>query len=249
MKPEPKEPRSARQIIAIVQRRIAAEGARIWRLQDFADLPPSAVAQALSRLARRGKLERISKGVYYSSRPSRFGKTRPHPAAMQELASDQKALFPSGIAAANLLGFTTQAPSKHEIATNAPSVPRKLLDSDTVVHTRRPEAWLSLSNQDAALLDFLRRAGRTSELSPRDTVRRLLTLFAEEDRFERLLKVIRTEPPRVRAMIGDIGEELGKPPATLEDLRKSLNPISRFDFGTLSDLPTARRWHAKGLTE
>lgn len=230
----------------IVRRRIEAEGDRLWRIQDFRDLPSTAVAQALSRLTRQGELERISKGVYYRSRPSPFGKSRPNPAAIQKLTPGQKGVFPSGIAAANLLGFTTQTASKQEIATNAPSLPRKLLGTDTLVHTRRPEAWRDLSSQDAALLDFLRRAGRTSELTPTETVRRILLLFAEKGRFERLLKVIDTEPPRVRAMIGAIAEELGKPPAMVHPLRASLNPLSRFDFGQLSSLRSARRWHAKG---
>jgi hypothetical protein len=37
-------------------------------------------------------------------------------------------------------------------------------------------------------------------------------LFSEEIRFERLLKVADSEPPRVRAMLGAIGAQLGKNP-------------------------------------
>jgi len=75
-----------------------------------------------------------------------------------------------------------------------------------VFHTRRSEAWASLSESDAALLDFLRRAGRTSELSPEETIRRTIMLFSEKGRFERLLRIAASEPPRVRAMIGAIGQ-------------------------------------------
>ena len=81
------------------------------------------------------------------------------------------------------------------------------MGSDTVIHTRRPETWASLSEADAALLDFLRRGGQTSELSPERTVRRTLTLLSERGRFDRLLKVADSEPPRVRAVLGAIGEE------------------------------------------
>ncbi len=231
--------------MAIVRQRIERAGERLWRLQDFADLPSMAVAQALSRLTRQGKLERLSKGVYYRSRQTAFGKSHPNPAAIQKLASRRKSVFPSGIAAANLLGFTTQTAKRSEVATSALSLPRKLVGIDTLIHTRRPEAWATLSDTDAALLDFLRRAGRTSELPPPETVRRTLLLFSEKDRFERLLKVADTEPPRVRAMIGAIGEELGKTPARLLRLRASLNPLSRFDFGHLSGLRHARHWQAK----
>jgi hypothetical protein len=214
-------------------------------LKNFRDLSSTAVAQALSRLTRRGTLERLSKGVYYRSRQTRFGKSLPNPAAIQELASRRARVFPSGISAAGLLGFTTQTARRGEVATSALSLPRKLIGSDKVIHARRPEAWAGLSDTDAALLDFLRRGGKTSELSPEETVRRTRALFSEKGRFERLLKVAGSEPPRVRALIGAIGEEIAQNPAALARLRVSLNPFSRFDFGLLSGLPHARNWRAR----
>ncbi|MEX2560398.1 MAG: hypothetical protein WD403_10815 [Pirellulales bacterium] len=54
-----------------------------------------------------------------------------------------------------------------------------------------------------------------------------------------------TEPPRVRAMLGAIGEQLGKSERALKSLRASLNPLSRFDFGNLSELSYAHQWQAK----
>jgi hypothetical protein len=231
-------------VMAVIRRRIETEGERLWRLEDFRDLPFTAAAQALSRLARQGELQRLSKGVYYSSRQTAFGKSRPNPAAIQRLATRRKSFFPSGIAAANLLGFTTQTARKGEVATSATSIPRKLIGGDTIVHTRRPEAWAGLTDADAALLDFLRRAGKTSELPPGETIRRTTALLSEKGRFERLLKIARTEPPRVRAMLGAIGQELKKSPAILRRLRRSLNPFSRFDFGMLSGLKYARYWQA-----
>lgn len=231
--------------MAVIRRRIEAESDRVWRLEDFQDLPYTAVAQALSRLTREGHLQRLSKGVYYSSRSTPFGKSHPNPAAIQRLARQRKNVFPSGIAAANLLGFTTQIPGKGEIATSASSVPRKLLGSETIVHTRRPEAWKGLSDTEAALLDFLRRAGKTSELSPEQTVRRTVSLLSQKGRFERLVRIARTEPPRVRAMLGAIGEQLGKSPSLLKRLRTSLNPFSRFNFGMLAGLQHAHRWQSK----
>jgi uncharacterized protein DUF6088 len=231
--------------MAFVRQQIELGGERLWRLEDFRDRPFAAVAQALSRLTRQGRLERLSKGVYYRTRDTSFGKSRPNPAAIQRLASRRKSVFPSGIAAANLLGFSTQT-KQNEVATSALSLPRKLVGSDTVIHTRRPEAWASLSESDAALLDFLRRAARTSELSPEETIARTIMLFSEKGRFDRLLRIAASEPPRVRAMIGAIGEQLGKNRRALRRLRNSLNPFSRFDFGPLAGLQHARDWQAKG---
>src|SRR6202140_1554720 len=179
--------------MAFVRQQIERGGERLWRLDDFRHLSFEAVAQALSRLTRQGRLERLSKGVYYSTRQTAFGKSRPNPAAIQKLASRRKGVFPAGIAAANLLGFTTQTARRSEISTSALSLPRKLVGSDTVIHTRRPEAWASLSENDAAVLDLLRHGAKFSELSQQDTTRKILTLLSEQGRLGRLLKIAESE--------------------------------------------------------
>jgi hypothetical protein len=229
-----------------IRRRIEQGGDRVWQFADFSSFPVWAVAQALSRLARQGRLHRLSKGVYYRPRDTALGSSVPNPAALRGLGTAKKAVFPAAIDAANLVGLTTQAARRIEIATTALSLPRKLVGDDTIVHTRRPEAWGKLSDRDAALLDVLRCGGRSSEMSSEETVARVLALCREPGRFERLLKVARVEPPRVRAILGAIGEAIGKKPEALYGLRRSLNPLSRFDFGLLKALPSARRWQAKG---
>ena len=190
-------------------------------------------------------MRRLGKGLYYRPRQTAFGPSRPNPAVIRSLPLRQREVFPAGIAAANLLGFTTQNPARIELATDGPSLPRLFLGKDTVIHTRRPAAWRTLSETDAALLDFLRNRGESSELSPEETVEKLLEYFREPGRFERLLKVAASEPPRVRAMLGAIGQQLGQPESRLAKLRESLNPLSRFDFGILAALAHAREWQAK----
>lgn len=230
------------QTAKLVRQQIEAGGERLWRLEDFGTLPFGAVAQALSRLHRAGKLERLGKGIYFRPRQTVFGASRPNPALLRGVAARKARLFPAGLSAANALGFTTQNPAKAEIATTARSIPRLLQGDDTVVHTRRPLAWESLSETDAAVLEFLRLRGEPSELGGRETIQRLLNLLAEKGRFSRLAAVAPTEPPRVRAMLGALGEELGAPSGLLKSLRASLNPLTRFDFGVFAELESASRW-------
>lgn len=230
---------------SLIRQRIEGGGERLWRMEDFRDLPFAAVAQAFSRLAKAGVIERLSKGVYYRPRQTALGKSRPKPAALHGFLHPRRKVFPAGIAAANLLGFSTQTAARAELATTGLSLPRKLVGKDAVIHTRRPEAWAGLSEQDAALLDFLRQGGRYSELSPHETTRKVLGLIKASGCFERLLKVAPTEPPRVRAILGAIGEHLGKAPRILQQLRASLNPFSKFDFGLLGALRNASAWQAK----
>ena len=245
MRKTAKTPAKPDRIMRRVRQRIERGGERLWRFEDFRDLPFSAVAQALSRLTRKGTIERLSKGVYYRNRETAFGKSRPNPAAIRSLASRRKTLFPSGMTAANLLGFTTQMPRQGEIATSALSLPRKLIGKDTLIHTRRPEAWADLTEKDAALLDLLRHGAKFSELSQEDTIRKLLALLSKQGSLNRLLKVADSEPPRVRAMLGALAEKLGTNRRTLQRLRASLNSLSRFDFGMLIALPNANNWQAK----
>lgn len=102
-----------------------------------------------------------------------------------------------------------------------------------------------LTAQEGAILEFLRERGRTSDLGSTDTIRRLLKLLREGNTFARVAAAASDEPPRVRAMLGALGEEMGANPAPIARLRHSLNPLSRFDFGLLRSLRHARDWQAK----
>ena len=231
-------------ISEMIRKQIESGGERFWRFVDFKNFPLTAVAKALSRLSLTGMIKRIGKGLYYKPRQTVFGQSKPNNSQLWDLLPDRKACFPVGISAANLLGFSTQNTAKIEVATNASSLPRLLVGKATIVHARRPDSWLKLSNEEAALLDFLRQRGKYSELTPQKTTRKLIERCCEHGIFEKLVQAAETEPPRVRAMLGAIGQEIGCSEESLQTLRKSLNPLSRFDFGHLMALKYAKDWQA-----
>jgi hypothetical protein len=193
-------------------------------------------------MARQGELQRVGKGVYYRSTPTSFGMSVPvaSGAAAETLTAP---LHPAGLSAANVLGLSAQNPRRPEYATPAPGPPTAL--KGAVVHTGRPSERARLSAEDGAILEILRERARSSDLSPTETVQRLQQRLAGEDLFRRLAGVAMAEPPRVRAMLGALGQELGMPQPLLDRLRKSLNPLSRYDFGHLTSLRHARDWGAK----
>ena len=232
-------------ITALVRTRMEQGGDRLWRMEDFNDCPPLPVAQALSRLTKSGFIQRISKGVYYVPRKTSFGQSRPNPAKLHRLATKKNKLLPSGITAANKLGFCTQAPNRGEISTTATSLPRKLIGDKTVVHTRRPIAWERLSETEVALLEFIRSRGKDSELSSIETIKRLIKLLKKNNHFVNIAKIADSEPPRVRALLGAMGEQIKANPKLIASLYSSLNPLSRFDFGLFIELPNATKWQAK----
>jgi hypothetical protein len=226
---------------AAVRSRVRRGGERFWRHTDFADLPPGAVSQALSRLTKRGELQRVRKGLYYRSRPTVLGPSRPAPDAVAVQNSTTR-LHPAGLTAANYLGFTTQNPARPEYASSATAVPSALANAH--VRTRRPRNRENLSERESALLELLRDRACTSDLGAEGTCARLLEMLDDPRTFARLTKAAADEPPRVRAMLGAAGEELDSDPRLLMRLRAGLNPLSRFDFGALKCLQASGRWQA-----
>lgn len=80
---------------------------------------------------------------------------------------------------------------------------------------------------------------------PPDSCTLLLRRERTCETFARLARAAEKEPPRVRALLGAFGQELGTDPAPLKRLKSSLNPLSRFDFGELRDeLRHASDWQA-----
>jgi hypothetical protein len=150
---------------------------------------------------------------------------------------------PTGTTAANVLGLSTQNPARLEYATTASDPPTGLGDPKMAV--RRPRSRQRLSDHEGAILEVLRARANTSELGPHATIEKITRLLTKDDTFTKLVEVASEEPPRVRAMLGALGDEIGADPSLLKQLRGSLNKLSRFDFGHLRSLRYARQWQAK----
>lgn len=234
--------RSPHSVATQVYERVRLGGERYWSLSDFSDLSATAVAHALSRLAATGELQRVRKGLYYRSKPTVLGASLPSPSAVVSLTATAP-LHPSGLTAGTALGFSTQNPMRPEFATASAAVPSAV--ADAVVHTGRPRSRFDLDASDAALLELLRDRARYSDLSPEETVDRLVRMLSNGKRFERLARAALDEPPRVRAMLGALGERADAPVKALQSLRASLNPLTKFDFGVLRALPNAKDWQAR----
>jgi hypothetical protein len=227
-----------------IRQLVQASGERFWSYQDLADYSAATTAKTLSQLVKEGTLQRVSKGYYYHPRSTRFGQSQP---LLTEIPAQltETPLYPAGVNGANLLGFTTQNALDGTFATTANSLPTAWLGERAKLHTRRPETWTNLSDVEAALLDFLRTRGKWSDRSPTETIAQLLRHFQAPNRFDQLTQIAHAEPPRVRAMLGAIGQELEYSEDLLKQLRAQLSPYSRFDFGKLSALRFSKEWQAK----
>jgi len=99
------------------------------------------VDQTLSRLARRGNLIRVGRGLYVRPIEGRFGVRPPETIKVVQALVEQRgeSIVPHGAAAANELGLTTQVPVREVYLTSGPS--RKLMLGKQVVELRHAPAW------------------------------------------------------------------------------------------------------------
>jgi hypothetical protein len=233
-------------VARVVLKRIEKSGEdRVWTYKDFADLSGLAVAAALSRLARKGRIRRVRKGVYYAPRVTRFGMTRPEPSSIAAALLRRRGIAwsPTGHAAYNRLGFTTQVSPTTTFA-----VSRKVRLGSAGLNTKlsfRPVVRRA-SADERALLDALRDLRWIADTTPEHVIARIADLFrSKRVSFERVARFARREPPRVRALLGAIGSSIGADPHVLDGLKGSLNPMTHFSLGLSDKLETAREWNIR----
>ncbi len=211
---------------------------KLWSFEDFADLDPLAVAAALSRLNKTGELRRVRRGLYHRPRITAFGASSPDPDAVADAAMQRAGVKPLavGVAQYNRLGLTTQVSGTEIVRASArpmrPTSPARGLRLRTRVRPlhRQP----NIQTEERTALDALREVRSIPDANPEAVLKRLKTLLSTGRLdYGRLAGYALAEPPRVRALLGALGEDLltepGRvEPAAVQRLRASLNAFSRY---------------------
>ncbi len=137
------------------------------------------VTKLLAMFEKEGIISRISKGVYIKARKTRFGILYPSAYELvREIAKRDKAMIiPTGVTAANQLGFSTQVPMTTSFFTSGSS--RKLVMGKRVVVLKhgapRNFAFKSVLMRD--LIQALRSIGENNITS--EVEKRIFQLLAE----------------------------------------------------------------------
>lgn len=185
----------AESVAGATRRRVErARPGTFFRRRDFAG-GDRAVESALSRLATEGELLRVRNGLYWRGKKTRFGMTRPT-ALEVAVAVGGPGAGPSGIAAAHLLGLTTQVPSTVEVA-----VPGKVPDPMPGLRFRsRPYSRREhrLRPAEVAVLELLRDPTAAEADWPR-VAARIRELIADGIVRAAVLDAQAAEEPRVQA--------------------------------------------------
>lgn len=155
---------------------------------DFLDLGSrAAVDQVLSRLVKKGTLERVDRGVYALPKISPvLGRLSPEPEAVALALARRGAqrLIPAGAHAANLLGLTTQVPARIEYLTDGP--PRRvMIQKLPVVLKRTTTRNLATAGRiSGTVIQALRFLGRKNV--DEDIVRQLRARLKESEKAQLL---------------------------------------------------------------
>lgn len=163
----------ARGVSAKVRARVARGGVRAWSTADFPDFPASTVTTALNRLASKGEVLPVRKGVYWKGRKRPWGMSRPDNLELARAITHTDGIGWAGLSAANTLGLTTQVPAVEEIAVPVPA-PRSPVGVKFVARpTRAGRSRIRLSANDVALLEVLNDWNRVIEVTPQQAVETL----------------------------------------------------------------------------
>jgi hypothetical protein len=220
-------------------------------------LDKAAVAAELSRLHRAGALKRIRKGLYYRPRASAFGPTSPDPVVLADtiLESRGEKSYPAGIGAYNSLGLTTQMSPIVSRAVDRRVAPYNISKLDLRVVRRPLDKQKDISADERVILDALRDADRLPGASTADVIDRIENMLRSGViDYARLAKFAEAEPPRVRALLGAIGDDLLRDPtvdtvpvSSVNTLRHGLNRLTTFKIhGAWAALPhVAKAWRIK----
>ena len=166
-----------------------------------------AVDTALHRLARKGTIRRLARGVY--DFPKEHAKLGPLDPSADEVAKalagrDRTRLQPAGAYAANTLGLSEQVPAKVVFLTDGPT--RTVKIGPTTIQLRRTTArnMATAGRLSGLLIQALRELGKT-HLTPerRDHLKRMLPA----DKRRELIKDLKLAPAWMHPIFRELAAE------------------------------------------
>ena len=166
-----------------------------------------AVDIVLHRLARKGTIRRLARGIYdFPKEHPKLGKLLPSPEKIAEalVGRDCTRIQPTGAYAANILGLSEQVPAKVVFLTDGPS--RTVKIGTTTIQLRRttPKNMAMAGRFSGLLVQALRELGKEHITSERiEHLKRTIPLDARQE----LLKDIRCAPEWMHSIFRKLAQE------------------------------------------
>lgn len=214
-----------------------------WTFSDFKELPTFAVAKALSRLAKEQKLTRVRKGIYHYPKKTILGPSMSSP--LRVLGALNLKTYLGGSSAAYNLNLTTQVPAALTFYGDVSYGEREILGTKVRFRRRNISHLKSLGETEVNIIETLRNIKKIPATTPSEIIISLKQELRVSMKIRELLRAIEYEPPRVRALIGAMCEELKLEVDCLDSLFKTLNPLTYYTLGVKNILLYADKWNIR----
>lgn len=185
---------------------------QILFISDFSDLNGNekVVSRALSAEEKKGNIVRLAKGMYLRPKSTRFGIVYPSVDEMVKAIAhrDKSKVQPCGMTALNMLGLSTQVPTKYTYLTSGSS--RKLKLGDRLIELKRsvPKNFVFKTTLGALLMQALKSLGEKN-ISKQEIVQ-ISKLIDNEKRMEHFKLDILLMPIWMRKLITNIINNVNK---------------------------------------
>lgn len=208
-----------------------------------------AIIKNLNRMAKSGRINKLSKGKYYKPESNVFGSLLPDQAQVVKdlLEKDGKLIgYVTGYGIYNRLGLTTQVSNTIQIGRNEPR-PAFKRGNYMIAFVKQKNA---ITKESIPLLQFLDAVRNIKKIPGTDIIsacKRLLTIVKDlsGNDIVDMVRLAQKYPPATRALLGALLEQSGNRPTT-EPLKRSLNPITIYKLsGANKVLTTAENWNIK----
>lgn len=179
---------------------------QILFISDFSDLNGNekVVSRALSAEEKKGNIVRLAKGMYLRPKSTRFGIVYPSVDEMVKAIAhrDKSKVQPCGMTALNMLGLSTQVPTKYTYLTSGSS--RKLNLGDRIIELKRsvPKNFVFKTTLGALLMQALKSLGEKN-ISKQEIVQ-ISKLIDNEKRMEQFKLDVLLMPIWMRKLITNI---------------------------------------------
>lgn len=189
----------------------------------------------LSRMVAKEIIHKLSKGRFYKPKRTVLGMLKPN---LQEIVKDliydkngKSTGYLTGYSVWNDMGLTTQIASIIMIGSNKRRNPTKR-GMYAIKFVFQP---IAITKENIPLLQILDTIKYIKNIPDTNVAQSILTLKSlicklQEDEIKKLLKLSAKYPPRVKAMLGAILDDVGYENIT-SYLNLSLNPGTKYRFG------------------
>ncbi len=179
---------------------------QILFISDFSDINGNekVVSRALSAEEKKGNIVRLAKGMYLRPKSTRFGIVYPSVDEMVKAIAhrDKSKVQPCGMTALNMLGLSTQVPTKYTYLTSGSS--RKLKLGDRLIELKRsvPKNFVFKTTLGALLMQALKNLGEKN-ISKQEIVQ-IRKLIDNEKRIDQFKLDVLLMPIWMRKLITNI---------------------------------------------